>query len=624
MRRLSTLSFARRACARLDNGAKLREALDLALAVDILETMDAHDGARFFILGCYQSLKSALGQLRLARNHWIRPRPVGWYAPTIDFAKKFADEKLNPLLEAVYTTKDSDFPAIALKPSKLYWKFVSGSHHILSANTENDRTGATYCDLYFDEPHLYEPGWIKQASNRRGAYPEEFTETFMSTGLTLGDGAIGSEAAAIWAETDQRTWHVRCPSCKKFFEPKYLHREKEDDPESPIIGGIIYEKHYLESGLPDQQAIAAGLRYQCPRCRVARFSDTHGSRVALSGTAGEPCGVYVSQNSRPAPRTFGWNFNAIAIRPWLPIVISFELAQLARKRGDLEPFGRWVREEMAGVWEPEKFLRTQKARPVGDYDMQTDTTEATPWDGEARDPEGRPVRCLTCDVQQDYFVPLVRSWGKTGSRLRHVAKVTSPSAIRDIQLRHAVPSERVFLDARHDSEYVRRICAPYGWRVFMGEKDKATGYHHAATGTYRIYDEPRWINAWQGTAHAPVNVAQILFNKQKALSRLHLLRTLGGPDGQPQWTAARNAPDWYFKEIDAHYRIKKTTPEGQIYWTWHGLHDDHAGDDEAMQVVFASMAGLIGAESIETVAESQKPQLKVESLKLRDQSNEKP
>ena len=604
MKRLSTLTFARRACARLDHGAKLREALDLAMVPDILDTMDAHDGARFFVLACYQSAKSAIGQCRLARNHWIRPRPAGWYAPTIEFANKFSDEKLNPLLEAIFTGRESDFVNLALKQSKRYWKFTSGSHHILSANTENDRTGATYCDLYFDEPHLYEPGWIKQASNRRGAYPEEFTETFMSTGLTLGDGATGSEAAAIWAETDQRTWYVRCPSCKTFYEPLYTHRERADDPESPLVGGIIYEKAFLDSGLPNQVAIAEKLRYQCPRCRSC-LPDTTGSRIQLSGTAESPRGIYVGKNVAPSPRTFGWTFNAIAIRPWLPIVIGFELAQLARKRGDLEPLGRWIREEMAGVWEPEKYLRTQKARPVGDYDMQTDTTEATPWPGEALDPEGRPVRCLTCDVQQDYFVPLVRSWGKLGSRLRHVAKVTSPSAIRDIQLRHAVPSERVFLDARHDAEYVRRICAPYGWRVFMGEKDKPTGYHHPESGTYRIYDQPRWINAWQGTAHAPVNVAQILFNKQKALSRLHLLRTLGGPDGQPQWTAARNAPDWYFKEIDAHYRIKKTNPDLSVYWVWHGLHEDHAGDCEAMQIVFASMAGLIGAESIETVATDQ-------------------
>jgi hypothetical protein len=608
MRRLSTLTFARRACARLDHGAKLREALDLALAADILETMDAHDGARFFILGCYQSLKSALGQLRLARNHWIRPRPAGWYAPTIDFAKKFADEKLNPLLEAIYTAKDSDYTNIALKQSKLYWKFTSGSHHILSANTENDRTGATYCDLYFDEPHLYEPGWIKQASNRRGAYPEEFTETFMSTGLTLGDGATGSEAAAIWAETDQRTWHVRCPTCKKYYEPKYTHREKEDDPESPIIGGLVYQRAFLESGLPDQTAIAASLVYQCPRCRVCRLQDHHGSRMELSGTASRPTGIYVSRNATPAPRTFGWTFNAIAIRPWLPIVIGFELAQLARKRGDLEPLGRWIREEMAGVWEPEKYLRTKRARPLGKTHYQL----GTDWPDEAVDYQGRPTRALTCDVQRDRFIYVIRMWARDGrSRLRAHGIVTSPGAIRDLAKEHGVIPDRVYLDGRHDGQYVKKVAALQGWRVLMGEKDK--DYYHQETGLRRIFSSGRDEDAFSGTIHGRAVAKVFMFSKQAALSRLQILRTTETPTGDLMWTVAEDAHEWYLKEIDAHYRKKYTTKEGQEYWQWEGFHDDHAGDCEAMQVVFASMAGLIGSESLETTAQNQKPETELKA-----------
>jgi len=38
------------------------------------------------------------------------------------------------------------------------------------------------------------------------------------------------------------------------------------------------------------------------------------------------------------------------------------------------------------------------------------------------------------------------------------------------------------------------------------------------------------------------------------------------------------------------------------------MKEDHAGDCEAMQIVFASMAGLVGAESLETEAKEQKEQ----------------
>jgi hypothetical protein len=93
-----------------------------------------------------------------------------------------------------------------------------------------------------------------------------------------------------------------------------------------------------------------------------------------------------------------------------------------------------------------------------------------------------------------------------------------------------------------------------------------------------------------------------MFSKQSALSRLHLLRTMPGSDGNPLWSSAQNAPDWYWKEIDAHYRKKERATDGQETYVWHGWKEDHAGDCEAMQIVFASMAGLVGSESLETAA----------------------
>src|SRR5687767_12027519 len=101
MRRLSTLTFGRRAAALLPNGARLTDALNSPLIVDILETIDAHEAAIFFILGPVQFFKTAVGQLLLARRHALRPRDSAWYAPSGDFAKDFADFKLNPLLDAL-------------------------------------------------------------------------------------------------------------------------------------------------------------------------------------------------------------------------------------------------------------------------------------------------------------------------------------------------------------------------------------------------------------------------------------------------------------------------------------------------------------------------------------------
>ena len=76
---------------------------------------------------------------------------------------------------------------------------------------------------------------------------------------------------------------------------------------------------------------------------------------------------------------------------------------------------------------------------------------------------------------------------------------------------------------------------------------------------------------------------------------------------EPIWTAAEDAPDWYWREIDAHYKVKETEKDGSERWVWKGMKEDHAGDCEGMHVVVASMGGLTGAESVAPVSAEQKP-----------------
>lgn len=608
-RRLSTLSFARRAAAHLEDGTKLLDAISHAMIVDILETMDAHDAARFFILGPVQVFKSLVGQLRLARNHLVRPRKAGWYGPTDDFVKDFADTKLNLLLDAVpdlaplYYDTGTRGAIDRTKAGKLSRRFTGGaSHLLLSAKTENDRTGKTFQDIFYDEPHLYEPGWIEQISNRRADFPYEFTETFMSTGLTVGQDVKGGEAAKIWASTDQRLWHVRCPACFRLFEPRYLHRQNPADRESPIVGGFRYARRFhADTGLPDEAAIAATLVYECPHCH-AQLPDSHGSRIRLSGTAEAPRGLYVVQNSTSAPRCFGWNFSAVAVRPWLPIVLRWEHAQLARSRGDLEPLAKAIREEFGGIWNPLEYLSERKLRPPGGYKLAS-LTDPAPFDLRAWwpagdfDPNGKPYLIATVDVQQDWFRLVVRFWNRRSqSRLLYTDTVTTPSRIAEICDFLGVMRERTVLDRRHKPQYVRMLCAQFGWRSLQGERDK--DYVHP-DGVRRIISPPVMQDPFQGTAHqGRAVVVENNFAKWSSLDRLALLRTLSANDGTPLFTAADDAPAWYFKELDAYHRVPKFE-KGVEHHEWQAHGPDHAADCEIMGIGVASALNLTGAESLE-------------------------
>jgi len=596
IRRLPTATFALRAADHLQNAAQLRGVLELPMLADIFATLDGPRPFSAFILAAYQTFKSAAGQLHLLRNCIVRPGPALWYTPTKDFSKDFADLKLNPLADALPGIRALTYPDRAAT-AKLRRNLAGGaSILILSAHTENDRTGKTARDLYLDEAHLFEDGHIEQIRNRRGAYPDDWLELFMSTGLTAG-----TDAHREWIDTDQRVWHLRCPACHRLIEPRFAHYGDPADPHR-ITGGLRYERHLTDDGLPDFAKIAATLVHECPHCHHT-LPDSPASRHALSGTLRHPRGIYVITNPAATPRHYGWRTHGICTRAWLPIVIRYEKALLARSRGDITEQARCVREDFADIWNPAEQLAERKLRPIGDYLMADPTDPAALadwWSDELRDPQARPYRFATVDVQQDHFVYLARSWGhRSQSRLLYTEKVTTPARIDDLNHALGVLAQRTFLDCRHTPQYVRQLCSRYGWRALEGEPEK--DYLHKTLGLRRIYSEPRPIDPWQGTAHqGQTTILQFQFSKPSALERWHLLRTLETNDGQPLWTAASDAPEWYFREIEAYHRIIKRLANGGTALDWHVHGPDHAADCEAMGVVVASMASLVGAESIDT------------------------
>ena len=205
--------------------------------------------------------------------------------------------------------------------------------------------------------------------------------------------------------------------------------------------------------------------------------------------------------------------------------------------------------------------------------------------------------------QQDWFRLVIRKWGKfSQSRLHLTATCLSVSEIALHLTAAGVPSEQVVVDTRHDPQRVRRFAARVGWRTMMGDR-RMKDYTHP-DGMRRIFDEPKIIDAMSGTelqAHPDGGfVVETLFSKNAALDRLAILRDKDSkaPDGSPLWTAASDAPDWYYREVNSHWRKKVEEANGGYRNEWHGKAEDHADDCEAMIVVVASALGLTGAESL--------------------------
>lgn len=589
IRRKSTYAWSLKHAA--DN-PDIAAALDRAQMRDILDTIDAHRASIFVIRTVPQVFKTLIGQLRAMRCRQVEPRPTLWYRESIDTLKGFAAEKFNPLFDAC-----APLPPLLFRDrnrrTTLHTSFPDGTYTaLLSAGVDGNRQSKTACDIYLDEPWLYGPGWIGQIQKRHDAYPYDFREIDMSTGATAD-----TEADQRWSACDQRTWHCRCPNkdCDKLFFPARTHKHPTT---GAFLGGLVYQTLLTADGKPDKAAISASVVYQCPHCG-SRHPNTDATRLAFSGTARAPRGAYVVLNPAAAPRHFGWHIHHIALKDWAPLAVKMVESELARSRGDYSVLEEIVRLYDAGTWDPALYHRPEK---FSRYPHPTPYKLRELWADEITDAAGRPMRTATVDVQLDYYVLVIRKWGRfSASRLHFVAICYSPGEIARICQEELVPPVRVAFDTRHDSQRVRTVCARMGWRTMMG--DKAERDYPHPDGIRRIYQEVKDVDAFTGTVHQGASgstVRETLFSKNSALNRLDALRSdeSKAPDGSPLWTAAEDAPDWYFRQINAHYRKRVDNADGSHHYVWHGQKDDHAGDCEAMAVVMATALGLTGKETL--------------------------
>lgn len=224
------------------------------------------------------------------------------------------------------------------------------------------------------------------------------------------------------------------------------------------------------------------------------------------------------------------------------------------------------------------------------------------WPAAGFDPAGSPYLIASVDVQQDWFRLVVRAWNTfSQSRLLFTDTITTAGRISEVCDLLGVPRARTVLDRRHKPQQVRHWCAQFGWRSLMGEGATTLrgekDYLHP-DGVRRVVSPPEFIDPFLGTAHqGQAKIVENKFAKWSCLDRLNLLRQLTAHDGTPLFTAADDAPEWYFKELDAYHRIPKFE-NGVESHEWTAQGPDHSADCEIMGIAVASALNLTGAESI--------------------------
>lgn len=587
-RRLSTAEFTRREI-RFD-GKEIDPSAEWPWIAEPLEFMDRHRAATFLLKASVQSYKSTAAELFNARQIAVNPGRALWYFPTEKAGKDFAQDKWKKLVESCAPIQRVLYDS-PHKNTTLAIDLPFGHFRMCSANVDMDRNSKSARDITCDELWEFEKGWLADIKARYTSYEHEYRLIIPSSGED-----VGSDMHDIWCESDQRTWHNRCPHCHADFIPGFRFRHELDRP-----GGLRFdrsEKVFHADGTINSVAFDATVRLQCPHCRTD-FAYT----PALQRHLQQPINGarHLPLNPRAKPSVYAWNWNALVNLSWLTLADMQLKAELALSRGDHSDIENFVRKRAARAWDLREFVIVGKVdASVGDYELSE-----TPL-------PGAKFHTLTIDVQQDHFWYCVRAWfSDVSSKLVAWGKAVSALQLREIQEKYGILDHggdirfdeksgqyyfarpcQVYLDGNYNPSHVRRLAASYNWCVLQG---KDSGEFRHKDGIRRVYDEIKVVDALEGTVHAGSRyVAEIHFANNAARNRFATLRSVDAP--KRLWTYAKNAGETYVKHLNAWARVeKKIKGSAGTTYEWRQVADrDDLFWCEKAQVVVASMAQLIG------------------------------
>lgn len=587
-----TVSFAER-CVTLDGQPFLMA--DRPYLRAVIEAIDSGLGSTVIAMMPPQRGKTLIGQLRLLRNIAIEPRRALWYSKTQIDARSLSDAKLKPLIEQTRAVQDVAFTDPDKRGRGLLFRFHTGPIELLSADVQSHRNSRSGSEIYLDEAWQYDPRCIAEIYRRGDGYKWNRRQVIMTTGPDAGH-----ELDVLWESSTKHEWHVACPHCGGTFIPRLTEEmmqwEKIVDPQ----GRYLVEQ-------------AAETVRMIPPCCMQEIRWTPEIRKRMNDEA-RGAG-YRQTNEHPAPAVSGYRFNVFATDDWRLVIAEWLRAINAKRGGDPSQIREFKIKMLCEAWDPNRERKPVGEIEVGPYQL------GDKWPDEGMDEQERPFRFMTVDVQRNHFWAVVRSWSRDGrSRLVARSKLLTPHEIeamaRDNGVLHGqwfeqrlptgqwvqVCESRVFLDSKYSpAGLVPRICAEHGFHAFYSYKRNA--FKHS-DGIHRIYDEGRYLDPLSGTHRSEEQygkrVLQFYFVADAAKDRMQVLREENGLDGIPMWTASQDCGDEYKMQMLAEQKVKVFGSDGLTFThAWKKVDkDNHYFDCETMQIVCASMAGLLGADEI--------------------------
>lgn len=565
---------------------------DWPMLIQPAEAIDRAMGKQVILMMPPQRGKTLLAQLRLARNLAIEPRRQLWYSKTQIDARSVSDSKLKPMLESTSSVQRTRYTDPDKRGRNMMFRFHNAPLEMLSADVVAHRNSRSAREIVMDEAWQYEPRAIAEIMMRADSF-KHLKQAIIPT--TAPDK--GHDLDVLWQSSSQHEWHMACPHCGQAFVPEWTDRILE------------WDKSLDEQGryLVDQTAATCRMIPPCCQTPIRWSLEIQRTMNDTKRGAG-----YVSMNHAHNPDVIGFRFNSLASDDWRAVCAFWLQAQNALRGGDSTLLREFIIKRAMKPYDAARQSRAIDAPiEVGPYVL------GDSWDDEAKDDAGNHWRFATIDVQRNHFWGVVRKWSLDGrSRLLARAKLLTRQEVQQFCADNGVLhgqwmeerltygetvltcDSRVFLDAKYSpGGLVPQICAEYGFHCLQSYKRNA--FKHA-DGTYKVFSEPKLIDPFQGKRHEglPKRVYQWFFVADAAKDRMEILRSTAHTDGLPMWTASQDCGDEYRAQMAAESKVQVMGADNVSFrYEWRRQHkDNHYFDCETMQIVVATMAGLLTSD----------------------------
>ncbi len=516
-------------------------------------------------MGAIQTGKSLISEIGILWAIANSPGPIMLTMQTDEDAQEHCDQRFFEALRSVKAIRDI-LPADRHLVTKTAIYFGPFFLMVNGANLSNlQRVSIRW--KFNSECWLWKQGLLAHAAGRVSAFEKAGNSKVINESQ---GGSEGDDFHEAYKSGHQAEWSIRCFGCGQ-LQPLAFSVPCVSRPDKPA--GVVWNTDARRAdGTWDVARASSTARWECPACGHGH-DDTARTRARWNAE-----GDYrVQRTDAPASiRSFRWE--SLVARPMGDLVAQFLEARRQQKQGVTQAMMDFTRQRRALPWKDDMAQDLVVLKSAGYLLNSPNITD--PIDNEAG-------RFMTIDRQRDCYYVLVRAWRHDGSsRLLYFSRTLTPEQNEDIRRKFNVEERMCGEDAGYFPDGVYEDCARYGWTALKGSGDN---YFKVEVRGVKIN------RMWSNIVHVQKDnklVPLIHWASDPIKDVLYNLRTGKGA----KWETGDDAGKEYESQLNGDrkkpFDNKKT---GRPEYRWQRTHANHAHDVEAMQVLFALIAGILSS-----------------------------